>query len=135
MVFKWIDALRRRRQGNQWTVQAAAIRVASDDRRALLAGRETDVFDLEALLFRHDPVGIAFEDNTDEYRPEAETITLRRHEVHSVDALRTMIHEEFVRWFDPQIAGPESRYTPIAKELWLIWGKGQNGDSVASQDR
>src|SRR5438552_13976949 len=27
-----------------------------------------------ALLFRHDPVGINFEDNTDEYAPEAGTI-------------------------------------------------------------
>jgi hypothetical protein len=26
------------------------------------------------ILFRHDPVGINFEDNTDEYYPEARTI-------------------------------------------------------------
>ncbi|WP_380168075.1 hypothetical protein [Jannaschia sp. R86511] len=123
-MLKWIDALRRRRRDHQWTRRAAAVKAEGDERRELLAGQEADVFDLEALLFRHDPVGIAFKDNTDEYRPEAETITLRRHEVHSVDALRTMMHQEFVRWFDLEIAGPEARYDSIAEELWLTWGPG-----------
>lgn len=60
-----------------------------------------------ALLFRHDPIGIAFENsNTDEYEPETGTILprLRRCESHA-DALRA-VHEEFVRWFDADTVGP-----------------------------
>lgn len=37
-----------------------------------------NLFDsVAALLFRHDPVGINFDENTDEYQPEAETILPR----------------------------------------------------------
>lgn len=76
---------------------------------------------LEALLFRHDPMGSNCGSNSDEYRSEAETITLRRHEAQSEDGLRRMVHEEFVRWFDPETTGAEARYAPVANELWRIW--------------
>jgi len=75
-----------------------------------------------ALLFRHDPIGIAFENpNADEYEPETGTILprLRRCESHA-DALRA-VHEECVRWFDADIAGPEERYSEIASEIWQMW--------------
>jgi hypothetical protein len=72
-------------------------------------------------LFQHDPIGINFEDNSDEHRPEAETIALRRREAHSVDDVRRITHEEFVRWFDPKSAGPESRYQPVAEDIWRVW--------------
>lgn len=83
----------------------------------MLAGREALVAELEAMLFRHDPIGINFEENTDEYRAEAETIAIRLPEAHDeVDLLR-IVHEEFVRWFD-DTAGDIERYREIAQEIW-----------------
>ena len=89
-------------------------------RKALLAHREEEVATVEALLFRHDPIGINFDDNTDEYRPEAETIILRRQEVRTLPEVRALVHVEFIRWFD-DTAGPESTYEDIARELHCIW--------------
>jgi hypothetical protein len=37
------------------------------------------VAEVEALLYRHDAIGIAFCDKPDEYRPEAESIVARLH--------------------------------------------------------
>jgi len=51
---------------------------AAEDRRARLIGRDDEVEWLEAVLFEADPIGINFEDNTDEYRAEAESILLRQ---------------------------------------------------------
>jgi len=85
-----------------------------------LVGREGVVAELEALLFRHDPIGLNFGHNTDEYRSEAETITLRLPRAQSADDVRRIVHEEFVRWFDPHIAGSESRYNDIALEIWQL---------------
>jgi hypothetical protein len=74
-----------------------------------------------ALLFRHDPVGINFDDNTDEYEAEAETILPRLRSCSSADEVRQVVHQEFVRWFDPSTAGPPERYTQIASEIWKLW--------------
>lgn len=89
-------------------------------RKRALVGRENRVEQLEALLFKHDPIGINYEHNTDEYRPEAETITLRRSEAISESALLRVIHEEFVRWFGSSSAGSSSRYGEIASEYWVM---------------
>jgi hypothetical protein len=76
---------------------------------------------VEALLYRHDPIGIAFGDNLDEYRPEAESILARLPQARSVEDVRALVHEEFVRWFDEDTAGPAERYEAIARELWSAW--------------
>ncbi|HJP74093.1 MAG TPA: hypothetical protein VJ914_07490 [Pseudonocardiaceae bacterium] len=97
---------------------------ARQTRQERVADRQDLVARLEEILFRHDPIGINFEHNTDEYRPEAETISLRIGEAASEHDLQRIIHEEFVRWFDDSIAGPAERYAEIAREAWQI---GQNG--------
>jgi hypothetical protein len=109
---------------SEWDERAERLLAAKADRRRRLEGQEDAVRKLEALLFEHDPVGINFEVNTDEYRAEAETITLRRAEAKSVDDVLRIVYEEFVRWFDT-VAGPKSRYESIAHELWTDW----SGDS------
>jgi len=38
----------------------------------------------------------------------------------SDDALR-VVHQEFVRWFHADTAGPPERYAQIALELWQLW--------------
>ena len=79
------------------------------------------VAEVEALLYRHDPIGIAFGDNPDEYRPEAETIVARLPRARTVEDVHTLVHQEFVHWFDGDTAGPVSRYEAIAQEVWSTW--------------
>lgn len=76
---------------------------------------------MAAILFRHDPIGINFEQNTDEYEPEVGTLLPRLSQALSPEDVQTLLHEEFVRWFDADIAGPKAKYAPIADEIWNLW--------------
>ncbi|HMS87788.1 MAG TPA: hypothetical protein PKE56_05060 [Acidimicrobiales bacterium] len=98
----------------------ARVLAAAERRKAHLVGQEHIVAYLEELLFRHDPIGLNFEDNTDEYLAEAESICLRRHEARTPEDLQHIMREEFVHWFDERLAGPADRYRPIAEEAWQI---------------
>ena len=94
--------------------------IKEDRRRARATYGE--LFDATAaLLFRHDPIDISFENpNTDEYDPETETILPRLSGCQSPDDVHRVVHEEFVRWFGSTAGSPE-RYTQIASELWNLW--------------
>ena len=72
------------------------------------------------ILFKHDPAKINFEDNTDEYEPEAGTIIPRLKSCSNHTEARKVIHEEFIRWFYDGI-GDESEYEEVAKEIWQDW--------------
>lgn len=77
---------------------------------------------LAALLFRHDPIGIAFDnENRDEYEPEAGTILPRLQSCGCPADAQRAVHEEFVRWFGADTAGPVERYEEIASETWRLW--------------
>jgi hypothetical protein len=77
---------------------------------------------ISSLLFRHDPIGIAFENpNADEYDPEAGTILPRLRSCRSADDVLLVVHQEFVRWFDEETAGSPERYSNIASEIWDLW--------------
>ncbi len=76
-----------------------------------------------ALFFRHDPISINFESNTDEYEPEVGTVLPRLRACHSEADVCRVIHEEFVRWFGTDTAGAPEHYEPIAVELWAAWCK------------
>jgi hypothetical protein len=82
-----------------------------------------ELFDATAaLLFRHDPIGVSFDNlNTDEYEPEAETILPRLSGCHSSNEVLHVVHEEFVRWFGEDTARSGERYEQIASELWQLW--------------
>jgi hypothetical protein len=73
-----------------------------------------------ALLFQYDPVGINFEVNPDEYETETRTILPRLRDCQSVDDVRRVIYEEFVRWFAGS-AGSEEHYAQVANEVWRLW--------------
>jgi len=75
-----------------------------------------------AILFRHDPMGINFEDNTDEYDPEVGTILPRLRDCRSPEQVRRVTHEEFLRWFGGGV-GDEQKYGAIAQEIWDAWRK------------
>ena len=92
-----------------------------EERRRLKAEYRELFDEVEALLFRHDPIGINFGTNPDEYEPEVRTILPRLKNCHSTEDVLDVVHEEFVRWFDAGIAGPEERYRKIAAEIWENW--------------
>ena len=114
-----------RRQGRAgdsdagWTTKQAEIVRAREARAKLLVDKEPLVADVEAILFRHDPIGINFDENKDEYRPEAETIVIRLSEALDEHDLLRIVHEEFVRWFSSSVAGGLDRYADIAHEIWI----------------
>jgi len=75
---------------------------------------------LLAELYRHDPVGLNFGTNTDEYDPEVRTILPRLREAESAEDVQWIIHDEFVRWFG-DTAGPVERYASAAPNVWQAW--------------
>ena len=105
--------------------EVLAPRIAGEraEREQALLGQEDLVVRVEALLFHDDPIGISFESNIDEYRPEAQTIVLRLAEATSERDVAVIVNEEFVRWFDRQIAGPMERYRSVASAIWRLWAE------------
>ncbi|MHB1405537.1 MAG: hypothetical protein ACYCV0_08095 [Desulfitobacteriaceae bacterium] len=93
------------------------------ERQRLKAFYKELYFEISEILFRHDPIGINFEDNTDEYEPEVSTILPRLASANSINEVRLIIYEEFVKWFDKDLAGPEEIYSDIAEEVWKAWQK------------
>jgi hypothetical protein len=92
-----------------------------EERRQLRATYGHMFDSVAALLFRHDPIGINFDDNSDEYEPEAGTILPRLTSCRSEADVLTVVHKEFVRWFDAGTAGSKERYQKIAAEIWHLW--------------
>lgn len=78
-----------------------------------------DLYDtVSEILYQHDPIGINFVFNIDEYEPEVGTILPRLKEANSPIELRKIVHEEFVRWFSSDLAGDEGDFTEITEEIW-----------------
>jgi hypothetical protein len=73
---------------------------------------------VEALLFRADPIGINFDDNTDEYAAETRTVLPRLKKGKTPADVMIVVHEEFVRWFGVETAGPMSKCWSIVFEIW-----------------
>lgn len=92
-----------------------------EERRQLKAEYGKLFDSVSALLFRHDPIGIAFDnENTDEYDPETGSILPRLRNCKSATDVQHVVYEEFVRWFDAGNAGLEERYALIASEIWEL---------------
>jgi len=93
------------------------------ERRSRTRATYGELFDLTAaLFFRHDPIGISFENpNIDEYALEAETILPRLGNCKSSEEVLQVVHQEFVRSFYADTAGPPERYAEVATELWQLW--------------
>lgn len=54
----------------------------------------------------------------DEYDPEVDTILPRLRGAASEADVRTILHEEFVRWFDESLAGAPEVYDGAARKIW-----------------
>jgi hypothetical protein len=78
--------------------------------------------EVSRLLREADPIRlITIGAPDDEYDPEVGTILPRLHEAHSAANVQQIIHEEFVHWFDADIAGPISHYAEVAEKIWGVW--------------
>lgn len=86
-------------------------------------------YELLGIFLRHDPIGINFDENVDEYSPEVETVLPRLDEAQDVESLATLLHEEFHQWFSGG-AGPRDRYLPIARDIWQRVQAGPTSDPV-----
>jgi hypothetical protein len=92
-----------------------------------------NLFDAVAeILFRHDPIGINFESNRDEYEPEVRTILPRLKTCQSSEDVATVAFEEFERWFGSDIAGAKAKYRSLGEEIWNRWLERTKGRSLLS---
>ena len=60
---------------------------------------------VSSLLYQHDPIGINFGDNPEEYDLEAGTILPRLRNCQTLVDVHKAVYAEFVRWFDADTAG------------------------------
>jgi hypothetical protein len=79
-------------------------------------------------------MGINFETNADEYDPEVGTILPRLRSCTSSEDVCRVVHEEFVRWFTPDIAGRRDHYAQIGREIWELWQKFLKAEPGAPQN-
>jgi hypothetical protein len=54
----------------------------------------------------------------DEYAPEIGTIVPRLASVEKSEDVATILHEEFIRWFGEDTAGPRHAYEASARRIW-----------------
>ena len=109
-------------EADSWPAFAARERVRRQREIDELHARYGDLYErITAILFRHDPVGLNFDDNTDEYAPEARRIAWVLSTLSSVDEARRTIRDIFAASFDDRLAGPESRYQRAAEDIWGLW--------------
>jgi hypothetical protein len=109
--------------GEKWPPEV--IEKVNRDRaaREAVSARHPSLFAaVSEAMFRHDPIAINFEDNTDEYDAEAGTVLPRLSSCESADAVEKVLREEFCRWFGADIAG-RAQYVALAKEIWTLWNE------------
>lgn len=107
-------------------VESAGVTAEGTGRNDQLIGGDDLVTEISKILFEADLIGLNFEANTDEYDSEAETIVLRLHEATSAKDVQRIAHEEFTRWFDPNIAGSPRRYAAVGKSIWSAANRSWN---------
>jgi hypothetical protein len=74
---------------------------------------------VERAINDSDPIGL-LEGGApaDEYGPEIGTIVPRVVNARSADEVTAMLHEEFLRWFGEETAGPAQAYEATARDIW-----------------
>jgi hypothetical protein len=93
------------------------------EKKRLSAEYETLLRQMVEVCMRHDPIGINFEVNSDDYEPEVRTILPRLKACENSNEAVKVVHEEFQKWFGLDIAGPKERYLSLAKEIWHVWNE------------
>ena len=74
---------------------------------------------VERAINDADPIGL-LEGGApaDEYSSEIGTIVPRVVNAQSTDEITSVLHEEFVRWFGKETAGPRRAYEAAARHIW-----------------
>ena len=74
---------------------------------------------VERAINDADPIGLLQGGApADEYGSEIGTIVRRVVNAQSVDEIAAVLHEEFVRWFGDDTAGPHQAYEAPARQIW-----------------
>ncbi len=118
--------------GDEWPPEV--IEKVNRDRAAREAIRQRHPSLFAAVseaMFRHDPIGINFGDNRDEYDAEAGTVLPRLSGCASGDEVEKVLREEFSRWFGADIAG-RAQYALLAQEVWRLWIESQAEPGAAA---
>jgi hypothetical protein len=79
----------------------------------------TLVASVERAINDSDPIGLLEGGApSDEYNPEIGTIVSRVVKAQSVDEVTAALHEEFLRCFGEDTAGPRQTYKAPARRIW-----------------
>ncbi len=98
------------------------------ERKHLIKEYKTLVGGITSILFRLDPVGIAFENpHRDEYASEAAMIARFLPEAKDAEHLERAIHDVFVSQFGDPLPGPTSQYRDVALEIWRFTSEVRKG--------
>src|SRR2546423_8663427 len=98
------------------------------ERKRLIKEYKTLVEGITSILFRLDPVGIAFENpHRDEYADEAAMIARFLPEANDSQHLERAIRDVFVRQFGDPLPGPATQYHDIASEIWRFTAEVRKG--------
>ena len=90
--------------------------------RRELKARDPQYFEaVSAVLFEHDPVGINYGNNYDEYDPETATIIPRLPECNSESDVSELLQDVFVYWFTEQLAPNDDVVHAIARDIWALY--------------
>ncbi len=70
------------------------------------------------ILTTHDLMGIAFPEIPDEYELEANTVTMRLSDAHSVYDVRAILGQEFLRLFNVDVNRSPEPLDALARDIW-----------------
>ena len=74
-------------------------------------------------FYRADPIQLAPSVPIDEYDVEVGTVLPRLKECSGPADVQRVLHEEFCRWFNPEIASPSSKYEVLSHRIWALYLK------------
>jgi len=91
--------------------------------------------EVSRLINLADPIGLmAFHAPRDEYDVEVSMILPRLREAGSMEDVHRIIHEEFVRCFGAETAGPADLYAAVSGEIWKVWQRCAIGPDKPAPD-
>jgi len=98
------------------------------ERKYQIKEYKTLVDGMTSILFRLDPVGIAFENpHSDEYASEAAMIARLLPEMKDPEQFERAVREVFMRQFGEPLPGPAAQYRDVALEMWRFAAEVRKG--------
>ena len=127
--YEWAEGELEAGEPVRYVPGASAVAGEGAEERERLKREHPRLFwELALALARRDPIGlVGVGAPDDEYEPEVGTILPRLGTVPSEGEVLDVVHEEFVRWFGPEVAGPRERYAGGASEVRRVWGGRDRG--------